>query len=224
MKKLLLLGILLISQIGVSQLQLTANTDGTVNVSYGSSGDYSLYDPLGDTQIYIYMWIDENQTTPQLSMQFNDDWNDAAGLVVITYDNTLQKFTGTIDLNTHNFSGEGLLPSGIQINDFNLILRNQAGDRQSANLLASNYGFQGTTEIAHLAALDYMHYAHGNLIIDTDVSLHDLYISIYNLQGQLLSSFTPKNHTINLKMLKDPVLIIRINIQNNKDMVLKILK
>jgi len=118
-------------------------------VEYGL--DFSLYDPSGDTEVYLYMWVDPAQTSPEIPMQYGDDWDDAASLVVINWSAADNKFVGEIDFNTHDFIGEGILPSGTGIDDFNLILRNQAGTGQSGNLVASDHGFAGTQTLGNIA-------------------------------------------------------------------------
>ena len=195
-----------------------------VSVEYGANSDYSLYDPQGDTQIYIYMWIDTNQTNPALSTMYNDDWNDAAGLVVLNYDSNAQKFTGTIDFNTHDFSGEGIIPDGTQINDFNLILRNQAGNRQSADLLASNYGFQPTTTagLIKLSASDVLYFTKGQLFINPEYMKQKIDIQVFNLEGKLILQKNNLIKTLNLSNLTKDIYIIKVTIDNQKYAVKKI--
>ena len=225
MKKIALLIIAIaFAQFSFGQLSLTSQTNGTVSVEYGANNDYSLYDPQGDTQIYIYMWIDTNQTNPALSTMYNDDWNDAAGLVVLNYDSNAQKFTGTIDFNTHDFSGEGIIPDGTQINDFNLILRNQAGNRQSADLLATNYGFQPTTTagLIELSASDVLYFTKGQLFINPEYLQQKIDIQLFNMEGKLILQKNNLIKTLNLSSLTNDIYIIKVTIDNQKYAVKKI--
>ncbi len=212
------------AQFSFGQLSLTSQANGTVSVEYGANNDYSLYDPQGDTQIYIYMWIDTNQTNPALSTMYNDDWNDAAGLVVLDYDTNAQKFTGTIDFNTHDFSGEGIIPNGTQINDFNLILRNQAGNRQSADLLASNYGFQPTTTagLIELSASEVIHFTDRQLFINPEYLHQNIDIQLFNMEGKLIMQKNNLKKSLNLSSLTHEVFIIKVIIDNQKYAIMKI--
>jgi hypothetical protein len=221
-KQLILLIALLISQLNFGQLTLSSQNNGVVDVSYGDNNDYSIYDPSGDQQIYIYMWIDPNQTEPNLSNQYNDDWNDASGLVILNYDSNLQKFTGTIDFNTHNFSGEGVIPAQTQINDFNLILRNEAGDRQSGNLLASNYGFQPTNSIETLQSSDVFILKNKQLFINVPDGQKINNIGIYNIKGQLIKSVPANTKSIDLSFINNQIIIVDLLFSSNQNAVVKI--
>ncbi len=225
MKKLSLLFIVsLFWQIGFTQLSLTNQGNGVVLVDYGASTDYSIYDPQGDTQIYLYLWINADQTTPNLSATYNDDWNDTAGLIVLNYDNNAQKFTGTIDFNTHNFSGEGVVPQNTQINDFNLILRSQDGSRQSADLSATNYGFQATTIVGmtEIKASEIIHFAQGKLFLNPDYTRKLIDLQLFDMSGKMVLNQRMNSHSYDLGQFKNAVYIIKVIINHQKYAVLKI--
>ncbi len=171
-----------------AQLTITNVSPGVVELSYGASGDYSIYDPQGDATIYIYMWVNQNQTSPQISQQYNDDWSNAASLETIHWDNNLNKFVGTINLNQHNFPGEGILPDGTQLLDFNLILRNQAGNRQSVDLTASTYGFQATTLPVETtqSGIQVFAYSGGKLFVSPELLNQNPVLQVYDLSGRLI--------------------------------------
>jgi len=223
-KNILLLITSLFWQINFAQLSIGNQSNGVVEVNYGASGDYSLYDPLGDSQVYLYLWINQDQTSPNLANVYNDDWNDNAGLITLTYDNTLQKFVGIVDFNTHDFSGEGVLPAGTQINDFNFILRNQAGDRQSADLLASNYGFQTTTEFTEIDATKLMYVSQGQLFLKNDILQKDYQIFFYDMNAKLLANFKPVTNVIALNQYSSHILFIKVVLDHQKFAVLKTIK
>ncbi len=220
----LLTMMLLFVQFTFGQLTLTNQTDGIVSVEYGASGDYSLYDPQGDTEIYLYLWINADQTNPQLSGLYNDDWGDTSSLIVITYDTNTQKYTGTIDFNTHDFSGEGIIPTGTQINNFNLILRNLAGDRQSADLVASDYGFQPTTTagLTELNADEVMYFSNGQLYIYPEFTKQNVDIQVFDMSGKTILKQIGVQKPLNLSNLSNQVYIIKADINKEKFAVMKI--
>ena len=211
MKKLLLSIILLTTSLN-AQLQFTSQANGIVDVQYGNN--YALFDPQGATEVYVYLWVNPNQTNPNISGTYNDDWNNASGLVVLTYSATEDKFIGQIDFNTHNFEGEGILPQGTQLNDFNFILRNQAGDSQTGNLLASAYGYTATTtaDIYDNEAAENTYYANGYLHLNPNLGTSE--INIYNLSGQLICNINTKKNIVNLSYLKKQILIIFVRNKN----------
>ncbi len=223
MKKILIFSfVIMLSQISFAQLNISNQANGNVILNYGESNDYSLYDPQGDTEIYLYLWLNTDQTTPNLAMVYNDDWNGA--LLVLNYDSNAQKFTGTINLANHDFFGEGLIPDGTQVNNFNLILRNQAGDRQSIDLLASNYGFQpvqinGITEIN---SRDNVYFYDGNLILKPVYTGKNIRVQLYDINGKSLLKIKTHKTIIPVNNIKNQVIITSIIIDNNKHLVRKI--
>jgi hypothetical protein len=225
MKKIILLLITFtISHILSAQLFITGQTDGSVIIEYGENNDYNLYDPQGDNEIYLYLWINENQTNPNLSQQYNDDWNDSSGLVILTYDINNQKFSGTIDFNQHNFSGEGILPAGTLINDFNLILRNQSGNRQSSDLLATDYGFQ-PVQLANLTTIQdnkAFYYYDGIIYINPEYVKKHFIIEIYDENGKFLKKTISCNNTININKINSRLIIVKLT-TDEKTLVKKII-
>ncbi len=154
---------------------------------------------------------------------YNDDWNDSSGLILINYDTNTQKFTGSIDFNTHDFSEEGVTPAGTQINNFKLILRNQARDRQSADLLASDYGFQPTTtaDMTELAASEVMYINNGQLYVCPEFTQQNVNIKIFDMNGKLVLETQSVKKTLNLSNLSSQVYIIKAVINKEKFAVMK---
>ena len=223
MKKLLLLLLIFTGITTNAQLQITSQANGIVNLQYGNN--YSLFDPQGATEIYVYIWIDANQATPNLSGTYNDDWNNASGLAVLTYSATEDKFLGQINFNTHNFDGEGVLPQGTQIDEFNFILRNQAGDSQTGNLLASTYGFSATTlEIYNYSAENNTYYSNGYLHVPSNDSNEYYSIYAFDLSGKELFYTKTNNSLVDLSRIKTNVIIVLIIFKNNSYFTKKIVK
>jgi len=215
MKKILFLGLLALLSFKIhAQLIISNQGNGIVEVQYGDT-DYSLFDPASATEVYVYLWIDESQTTPNLAMQYNDDWNDASSLIVLNWDAGQNKYIGTINFNTHNFIGEGVLPANTTINDFNLVLRDLAGDSatQSVDLIASNYGFVATTTAS----------VHGFTVLNPSIKLFPTVtnsffkinteinsIDIYTLNGKLIKSFTKIKSIFYVAELSPAIYIVAI--------------
>jgi hypothetical protein len=214
MKKLLLLLLLFTGITTNAQLQITSQANGIVNLQYGNN--YSLFDPQGATEVYVYIWIDSNQTTPNLSGTYNDDWNNASGLAVLTYSAAEDKFLGQIDFNTLNFDGEGVLAQGTQIDEFNFILRNQAGDSQTGNLLASTYGYTATTtaDIYDYSSEKESYFANGFFHLAQNESNQITKIKVYNLLGKELFSIKTNKSIIDLTTIKDKWIVIKVVFKN----------
>jgi hypothetical protein len=118
-------------------------------------------------------------------MQYNDEWSDASGLVVLSLSDE-GVFEGTIDFNTHNFIGEGELPDNTIVNDFNFILRNEAGDSQSVDILASSHGYSGTTTVNIPSVLIEQNsfYSNGIFYLNNMTANSPIEFRVYNALGK----------------------------------------
>jgi len=200
-----------------SQAQLVFTTDGpgVVNVEY--TLDMTFYDPQGDSDIYLYMWVDTDQTIPELSMLYNDEWGETTSMVKISWSAAESKFIGLIDFNSHDFYGEGIIPEATQINNFSLLLRNEAGDHQTGDLDASNYGYTATTTLSQIdARLEKKSYYHNGVLHINGILNDEIKdIKVYNSLGQLIYYSKVKSNQSNLEIdlssLPKTVALIHVN-------------
>lgn len=212
MKKLYFILILIfVSYNSYSQLSLSSTANGVVSVSYGASGDWTLYDPQAETVI-LYLWVDTGMNS--LNNYYQDEWTNAASLVTLTWDGTAH--AGTIDLNTHDFTNSGgVIPTGTTVTDFNLILRNPAGDRQSANLLASNYGYANST----LPVDEFTQNSISINLIENTIQIEGLAynqkfkLDVYDLSGKLIKKMNEKSK-LNLNELTSSIYILKLKVGN----------
>ena len=220
----LLLGIMLGFQLQ-AQLTLTSQGNGVVNIDYGASNDYSLFDPQGATEVYFYMWVETTQTTPNLAAAYNDDWNNAGSLVVLNYSAAESKFIGEINFNTHDFIGEGVLPGNTQLDNFSFILRNQAGDRQSANLVATDYSFTATTTLGFfdITAKNNTFFSNGILHLADNYATEQVTVHVFNTFGQEITTLSVTNNQVDLSTLNKQMVIVLITTKTNKFFYKKLL-
>lgn len=124
----------LISALSFAQLQYTVASPGVYQISYGSTNDYSLYNPgLGVSKFYIHTFINLGDNSTGVAYQ--DSWLNSN--VVMTYDATAMAYLGTIDLNTKIFTdGNVKLPGGTTVIKVGMVFKDmQSGaTKQSANL------------------------------------------------------------------------------------------
>lgn len=223
-KLLILLAVLFFAFQAKAQLTLTSNGDGTVNVNYNSA-DFSLYDPQVD-EVVLYIWINTDQNSA--ASFFADEWTNSASLVTLTWNN-VDAHVGIIDFNTHDFTNSGgIIPVNTTITDFNLILRNPAGDRQSANLLATNFGYSSQTldineNVFSTTPKVFPNPTKNTFSIDLDISqLH-----IYNISGQLVKTFDGvfnKGEIFDISNLSQNIYFIRIENNSGKQVTIKLVK
>lgn len=208
-----------LSYSGYSQLSLSNTTNGVITVSYGAGGDWSLYDPLSEV-VVLHLWIDtgmNSQTT-----YYTDNWGNTASLITLTWNGSAH--VGTIDLNTHSFDGT-IIPTGTIVTNFNLILRNPAGDKQSADLLASNFGFSNST----LPVEEFLKDQISLNFIDNSMKIEGLeynqkfVLDVYDLNGKLVKKINEKS-CLNLNELASAVYILKLKTENNIVVSKKVIK
>ncbi len=225
LKLLILLTVLFFAFQAKAQLTLTSNGDGTVSVNYNIN-DISLYDPQFEN-VVLYIWINTDQNSA--TSYFQDEWTNSGSLVSLSW-NGVDAHVGAIDFNTHDFTNSGgIIPTNTTITDFNLILRNPAGDRQSADLLATNFGYSSQTlDINENLFLNntlkvFPNPTKNTFSIDADINqLH-----IYNVSGQLVKTFDgifSKGTLFNISNLSLNIYFIRIENNSGKQVTTKLVK
>lgn len=133
------LAIILFATLTYSQLTIATTPSGstTIKITYGASGDYSLYNPNFASTIWLHTWINGGENSTGNS--FTDDWFNSTEK--LDWSATENAYVGYINLATHAFT-QGTLPVNTTVTNYNLILKSaQNGGSQSANLSGGSYGF-----------------------------------------------------------------------------------
>ena len=198
-----------------AQLSLTNTDNGIVTVSYGATGDWSLYDP-GYDQVYIYLWVPEVMNSN--NTYYGDDWNNSASLITLTWDGS--KHAGTIDLNTHSFNGT-VIPTNTVVSNFMLILRNEAGNGQSGDLTASDFGFSSATLPVDDFSISRFSVSFENdlFLINDNKETNTYNVQLFDTLGRKIESFNTNNNQFQLSNLSQSLYYLII--ENNKGEVLK---
>ena len=223
-KLLILITMLLFAFQAKAQLTLTSNGNGTVDVNYNTN-DISLYDPQFE-DVVLYIWINTDQNSA--TSYFQDDWPTTASLVALTW-NGVDAHVGTIDFNTHDFTNTGgVVPTNTSITDFNLILRNPAGDRQSADLLATNYGYSPITLSINQNEFLSTPKIYPNPTADTfAIDLNISQLRIYSISGELVKEFNSnfnKGSIFDISNLQQGVYFISAKNNSGKQATTKLVK
>lgn len=134
--------------ISQAQIELVPNpcdiNSGTLTFKYGESGDYSVFDPLSDPNLYLYTGL-QTDADP-LTWDYHDDFTDTATMIPLTYDSMLGYYVATFNPATRSYLEEPMLntttiPSGTEVFDWYFLITNSDQSRQSADLKGSDYGF-----------------------------------------------------------------------------------
>ncbi|WP_431111279.1 T9SS type A sorting domain-containing protein [Winogradskyella poriferorum] len=135
---------------GISQAQIELVPDpcdinsGTLTFKYGELGDYSVFDPLSDPNLYLYTGL-QTDADP-LTWDYHDDFTNVSTLIPLTYDSSLGYYVATFNPATRNYIEEPMLntttiPSSTEVFDWYFLITNSDQSRQSADLKGSDYGF-----------------------------------------------------------------------------------
>ena len=121
---------------------------GTFTLTYGASGDYSIFDPMSDPNLFLYTGLDTD--TDPLTWDYHDDFTNSSTLIPLTYDANLGYYLATFNPATRSYLEEPSLntvtiPSGTTVNDWYFLITVADQSRQSADLKGSDYGFGSTT-------------------------------------------------------------------------------
>lgn len=132
-------------------LKIVKTSEGVYTMTYNDSANgWAFYDPFSQP-IGVYLFINPGDTTP--SGTFNDAWSNIT--TTLNWDGT--NYSGTINLNTHNFNNTGgVLPPGTKVNELRFLFTEAPagnGGHQTADKLGTSYGFTPST-ISSLAVAD----------------------------------------------------------------------
>jgi hypothetical protein len=216
MKKLLLIILFVISLNASSQIVITPNpvdiNSGIVTITYGSNNDYSLFDPIGNPSLLLYTGL-QTDTDPT-TWDYHDDFNDTSTYVTFNFDATANAYVAQVDIAGRTYQEEPNLnvvnlPQATVVNDWYFIIITTDLMRQSADLKASDYGWQAATlssETVEEQNFDVRSFE-DQLIFNKS----DFYsIKTYNLQGQLVQHINRRyiDGALDMSLLKDNQLYI----------------
>jgi hypothetical protein len=125
-----------------AQLTISPNptniNSGLVKITYGANADWSIFNANSDPNLYLYTGLDTDGVAS--TWEYSDTWNNLATLVPLTWNTVANAYVANVNIGTKNYSSL-TLPNGTQVYDWFFIIRNAAGNSQSATLKATNYGF-----------------------------------------------------------------------------------
>ena len=145
----------LATTLGFAQIELQPNpsdiNSGTFTFKYGEFGDYSIFDPFSNPNLYLYTGL-QTDSDP-ITWDYNDGEFTLANLgqmIPLTYDNSLGYYVATFNPKTRSYIEEVsqnlvTVPDGTQVYDWYFLITTDDLSRQSADLKGSDYGFNAAT-------------------------------------------------------------------------------
>ena len=216
--KLLCLALLMF---GISQAQIELVPDpcdinsGILTFKYGELGDYSVFDPLSDPNLYLYTGL-QTDADP-LTWDYHDDFTNVSTLIPLTYDSSLGYYVATFNPATRNYIEEPMLnttiiPSSTEVFDWYFLITNSDQSRQSADLKGSDYGFGSA--VLSVEAFDMTNdisIGNGTLTFN-NAAQYD--IAVYDVLGKKVVTKTlniTSKTTHNLQLRNTGVYLVKIN-------------
>ncbi len=148
MKAKLLYLMLLMFGICQAQIELVPSpsdiNSGTITLKYGELGDYSIFDPMNDPNLYLYTGL-QTDSDP-VTWDYHDDFTDVSTMIPLTFDSNLGYYVATFNPATRSYLEEPMLntttiPSGTEVFDWYFLITTADQSRQSADLQGSSFGF-----------------------------------------------------------------------------------
>lgn len=141
----------LVMTIGFSQIELQPNpsdiNSGTFTFKYGEFGDYSIFDPMSNPNLYLYTGL-QTDADPA-TWDYNDGeftLENLGQMIPLTYDNGLGYYVATFNPKTRQYVEDvtetlTTIPNGTEVFDWYFLITTDDLSRQSPDLKGSDYGF-----------------------------------------------------------------------------------
>lgn len=204
--KQILLFLLCLPFLSIAQIVINPNpadiNAGIITITYGSQGDYTLFDPMSDPNLLLYTGLETDGVAS--TWDFHDDFSDTSTMVPFNFDTTLGYYIAQIDVAGRTYLEEPNLnvttiPSGTQVNDWYFLIATTDLSRQSADLKGSDYGWQPSTlSTASVEQQNLFEVVNNQLIYHGS---NPAQLKVHGLSGVLLHSRTIENSTTDLSFL-----------------------
>lgn len=199
------------SQALLTIVQTPANS-GIYTITYNDAANgWTFYNPFSQP-IGVYLWL--NGADNSTGSPFNDSFTNIT--TQLTWDGT--NYTGTVNLNTHNFNNTGgVLPAGTTVNDLHFLFTEYPvgkNNHQTTDKLASAYGFTSTTT-SSLSTIDINSSKFKSFVSEGRLytpKKGNVNIQVMDFSGRVIKTFTA-NSTVNG---------IELNLPKKGDYILKL--
>lgn len=223
MKKLLLCTLFICNtiyaQIVISPNPFSVNTS-TVTFRYGQTGDYSIFNPNSDPNLFLYTGLETDGVAS--TWDYTDVFTNNTTQIPLTYNTAQNCYVATFSIGTRNYrnvlSGTtGPIPSTTIVNNWYFLITNASGSVQSADLKGSDYGFVG----GQLSTNKNQSIKNQFIIASNSITSYASgasNVSVYNALGQAVAQFIiDENETRGLPNLQKGMYVAEI--RNNENVV-----
>ncbi|WP_111685531.1 T9SS type A sorting domain-containing protein [Winogradskyella tangerina] len=231
MKTKLLCLLLLVCGISQAQIELVPNpcdiNSGTLTFKYGEFGDYSVFDPLSDPNLYLYTGL-QTDADP-MTWDYHDDFSDVSTMIPLTFDSGLGYYVATFNPATRTYLEEPNLntttiPNGTEVFDWYFLITNSDQSRQSADLQGSAYGFgSAVLSVDSFKISNNVSVGNGTITFNSPAQYE---VSVYDLLGKRVFNKTlniTSQTTFDFQLRNTGVYLVKI-LAENSSTTLKMLR
>jgi hypothetical protein len=194
-------------------IEQTPANSGIYTITYNDSPNgWVFYNPGVGNPIGVYLWL--NGADNSTGISFNDNFSNIT--TQLTWDGT--NYSGTVNLNTHNFNNMGgVLPAGTTVNELHFLFTEfpvGKNTHQTTDKLASTYGFT-TTVTSSLGTIDINSSKFKSFVSEGRLytpKKGNVNIQVMDFSGRVIKTFTA-NSTVNG---------IELNLPKKGDYILKL--
>ncbi len=188
------------AQLSVSPNPFSINS-GILTITFGASGDYAIFDPQSDPNLYLYSGLETDGDAE--TWDYHDDWNTISSLTPLTWNPAENAYTATFDITNRNYVQETTgtsmqIPFGTTVNNWYFIIRNSAGNSQSGRLEGTTYGMTAGTLSNEKFENSKNYFFINKEILSTNIFGKST-IEIYSITGQKLQTFIIDNNNSNFE-------------------------
>lgn len=214
MKKISTLFLALFATIAISAqalLTIVKTSEGVYTMTYNDSANgWAFYDPMSQP-IGVYLFINTGDSTQPGA--YNDAWSNIP--TSLTWDGT--NYSGTINLNTHNFNNSGgVLPAGTTVNQLRFLFTESPagnGSHQTTDKLGTDFGFTPST--LPLLATTNVDLSKKSVVINGKLHTSlkgSISLSVYEMSGKLVKNLNVKadGNAIDLNVSKNGLYLVKI--------------
>lgn len=201
-------------------LSIVKTSEGVYTMTYNDSANgWAFYDPMSQP-IGVYLFI--NAADSSANANYNDAWTNIT--TQLTWDGT--NYSGTINLNSHNFNQTGgILPAGTTVNQLNFLFTEFPtgnGSHQTSDKLGTAFGFTPSTTVS-LGVSTSAVKAKSSIIngqLRTALA-GNLSLEIYEMGGKLVRSLKANSNgnAIDLNINKSGIYLLKITNGSESEVV-----
>ncbi|CAI8924181.1 T9SS type A sorting domain-containing protein [Chryseobacterium sp. IT-36CA2] len=221
MKKIYSLVVLfLFATITSAQVQVTVESPGICKITYGSSNNYSMYDPgFGTPTFYVHLWVDQNNNSQNIL--FEDSWGNSN--VTMNWDSSANAYVGYVNLNNKLFTNtNNVMAPGTTVSQISFVFKDQqnGATKQSGNTSV----FVNTTTLGTLAVFNTKNDARKSFVSEGKLYTSEkgnLQLSIYDFSGKVVKKENIKSNgsPIDLNIFQKGNYILHLSDINVKEII-----